>query len=683
MSEGSRFYQRNYRVGQWTVLPGQLQIKGPQGQVELPAKVFEVLRLLMEAPGETLSRERLIDEIWHGQKEVGEKALNHAIWQVRKGFSDTGGKQEVIRTIAKTGYVLQLPVQELPQQALKRRRWAPLVAALALVVALVLWLWPSTPLPLAPLAKRPQPLTHLQGVEETPAFTRDGSQMAFQWDKGKGIPGIYIQPLDNPQQAPRRVSLPDEYGASPTWSGDGKQLAYAVINQPGCKVKVLDLASGQGRFIDNCHANRLFRTLAWSKTGNMLAYAYRNSRGGVSLKGFDFTNNQTVQLSPERGDFEDMPIDWANHSQRLAYASLKSNLGNIYIRSADGSSRPLFRENREVFSLAWSPDDNYIYFSSVWQGEVTILQVSVSSGEVSPLSFESVPGRISVRPGPHPQLVYPRYSTSERLFRVTKDGSLKVLPFSHGRELYPFYSQSQNRLVFFSNRGGDFQIWSAALDDSSAKELTQMQGDAYIHALSNKGDRFLLPIKRKGEKYYSLFIGQVQGGALKEISKDNFASQNFSWGKDDQSLLFSSDLDGKWQIWRHDLATGIREQLTVEGAIFAQERGDGTLFFVKPGEEGVWQQMPKGKAIKVVTGLANTDWGNWQLTEQGIIYLQRTDLNDRLMLHPWNGDPEQQIAALAPRSVKGARSFTVLPDGSLVLSMYEQKEADILAIDLP
>ncbi|WP_170164171.1 hypothetical protein [Gallaecimonas pentaromativorans] len=41
------------------------------------------------------------------------------------------------------------------------------------------------------------------------------------------------------------------------------------------------------------------------------------------------------------------------------------------------------------------------------------------------------------------------------------------------------------------------------------------------------------------------------------------------------------------------------------------------------------------------------------------------------------------IAALAPRSVKGGRSFTVLPDGSLVLSMYEQKEADILAIDLP
>ncbi|HEY0921722.1 winged helix-turn-helix domain-containing protein [Rheinheimera pacifica] len=685
MSSRSRTNQYCYQIGHWTITPAKLQIRGPMGQVTLPAKAFEVIKLLIAQPGETVSRDQFVAAIWRGHKDVGDKALNQAIWQLRRAFADTGCDSEVIGTVARMGYVLLHTVAESADHSAQTRAahnqpwW--LLAALALVpMATVVWALKPQALQPTPLQQRPVILSHYKGAEETPAFTADGRFMAFQWDKGSGLPGIYTVDLAQTGSEPQRISADDEFGASPTFSPDGSQLAYAVIDGKDCRVKIQHLSDGASQFIDNCYGRNIVNTLSWSRTANQLAYAYRNTKGGISIKGYNADNAKFSQLTAEQSDFEDYPLAWANHSDTLAYASLKGGLGNIYLRTKNGRIRALLKEPQAIYSLAFSPDDSHLYFGTAWHSEVTILQVSLKDGSISPLSFEATPGRIAVRPGLQPQLVYSRYTSMEQLVKLQPDGTTKPLPFSYGRELYPLYSASADKLVFFSNKSGGFQLWAAAADSEFASKIVDISGSAYIHALSNRGDKFLLPVKQNGDNYYSLYLGNFDEQPLQQLPQINYPAKNFSWGINDDSILFSSDLNGQWQIWRHYLATGIREQLTLNGGLFAQDGYNSELFVVKPAG-GIWRLSTGQPAELLVEQLSSKDWGNWLLGEEGILYVQRTATADLIKLQSWAGE-QQLIASLPPRTIKTGRSITQLPDGSLILSMYQSKEADIVAIDL-
>lgn len=684
MSSRNHTRQNAYQLGQWTLFPAKLQICGPTGTTNLPAKAFDVINQLIANPGETVSREQFIETIWRGQKDVGDKALNQAIWQLRRAFAETGDDTEVISTVARIGYVLLQNVTMSSQQIVNSRAgynqpWWLLLALILIPVATVWALKPQTAA-IQPPSPRPDILTHYKGAEETPTFTADGRYMAFQWDKGSGLPGIYAVDLLQTDSEPQKVSAEDEFAASPSYSADGKQLAYAVIEGQNCRIKIHDLPSNSGQLIDRCYSESIVNTLSWSKVSNQLAYAYRNVHGGISIRGYQPQTGEYSQLSAEQNDVEDYPLSWANQHDTLAFASQKSGLGNIYLRYRDDQIRALLKEPQPIYSLAWSPDDRFLYFSTVWQSEMAIMQVSIKDGSVTPLSYNSMPGRIAVRPGQQPQLVYPRYTSMEQLFRLTPGNVPEVLPFSYGRELYPLYAASQRKLVFFSNKGGSFQLWAAAPDSEIATRIADIQGSAYVHAISNSGDAFLLPVKQDGDSHYSLYLGNFEDTKLQKLSQINYAAKNFSWGKRDQSLLYSSDVNGHWQIWRHYLDSGIREQLTLTGGVFAVDGDSDQLFYVKP-DGGIWRLTADQQHELLVEQLSSLDWGNWLLRDDGILYIQRTPEADLVKLRDWQGQ-HSILASLPARTIKSGRSITQLPDGSLVLSMYQSKEADIVGVDI-
>ena len=64
------------------------RIRVQDDEVELPAKAIQVLFLLMRNTQTTVTREELIQFVWNGNEYVGEKALTHAIWQLRKALNE-------------------------------------------------------------------------------------------------------------------------------------------------------------------------------------------------------------------------------------------------------------------------------------------------------------------------------------------------------------------------------------------------------------------------------------------------------------------------------------------------------------------------------------------------------------------------------------------------------------------
>jgi len=88
--------------------PGSGRIEGAGGQEQVDPKVMEVLVALARHPGELVTREHLLDEVWL-DRVVSDETLTHCVYQLRGHLQAAGGDaryRKLIKTLPKRGYCL-------------------------------------------------------------------------------------------------------------------------------------------------------------------------------------------------------------------------------------------------------------------------------------------------------------------------------------------------------------------------------------------------------------------------------------------------------------------------------------------------------------------------------------------------------------------------------------------------
>ena len=82
---------------------GELRKDGQK--VPLPPKAFEVLRALVEHPGEVVTREDLRTRLWPADTFVEfDDSLNHAVRTLRQALGDSAEDPQFIETLPRFGY---------------------------------------------------------------------------------------------------------------------------------------------------------------------------------------------------------------------------------------------------------------------------------------------------------------------------------------------------------------------------------------------------------------------------------------------------------------------------------------------------------------------------------------------------------------------------------------------------
>jgi TolB-like protein/DNA-binding winged helix-turn-helix (wHTH) protein len=98
-----------FRVGAFEVEPVRNLLRRDGETFALEPRIMDVLCVFSEQPGEVISREALLDNIW-GLEHGGDESLTRAISILRKTFYLGGDTAEYIQTIPKRGYRLAQPV---------------------------------------------------------------------------------------------------------------------------------------------------------------------------------------------------------------------------------------------------------------------------------------------------------------------------------------------------------------------------------------------------------------------------------------------------------------------------------------------------------------------------------------------------------------------------------------------
>jgi DNA-binding winged helix-turn-helix (wHTH) protein len=143
---------RGYRFGVFELdaATGELRHRGLR--VKLHTQPFQVLSLLLERPGEMLTREEICRELWpEGTFVDYEHGLNSAINRLREALGDKASNPRFIETLARRGYRFIAPVERINPAEDSPEEVAP--------AALPAELWP-------PPEVRPGYLDHLLATPE-------------------------------------------------------------------------------------------------------------------------------------------------------------------------------------------------------------------------------------------------------------------------------------------------------------------------------------------------------------------------------------------------------------------------------------------------------------------------------------------------------------------------------------
>ena len=149
--------QRDFFVGEWRVRPAECRLLRNGQTVAVRPKVMDLLVYLAQAPGQVISKDTLLNEVW-GTDAVSESALTRTVTELRQALADNADSPRILENIPKRGYRLIAAVGPIdpdePPRARARainviaRPYASIFALLILIViAITAVSWQARGLP--------------------------------------------------------------------------------------------------------------------------------------------------------------------------------------------------------------------------------------------------------------------------------------------------------------------------------------------------------------------------------------------------------------------------------------------------------------------------------------------------------------------------------------------------------
>lgn len=597
---------------------GELRKNGLR--VKLAGQPFQILAILLEHPGDLVTREQLQNRLWPSDTFVDfDRGLNAAINRVREALGDSAENPRFVETLPRRGYRFIAPLLDSAPSR------TTLATAESNVRSAQTVTRPST-LPVSGVPDRSpvsRPLKQLLGgISIVAIFAVAIAAVLSRPTRHRNEWDLQAMKFSRLTQSGNAVSV--------AISPDGHYVVYALREGEKQGLHVRQIATGSDVQIlppDEV----LIYGLTFSPDGNYIDFvrSEKNNRVNTFLYRIP-TLGGTPHLVMQGG--MDFSTSYSPDGNRFAFLRVGSDQVDLLIADADGSNERVLatRPYLDAFTwgTAWSPDGKMIAFSSV----------------ESRKGIRSVLWAVSVGDGS----IHEIYSTSDQIGRPRwlPDGSGVLVPIGN---------------LYQSLRG---QLWFISFPQGQKRRLTNDLMDYQSDSLDLTQDgRTLVDVAQR--RISDLWIAPAADFTrAKQITRHDHAVEGFSWTSEGRILFASRDGD----LSMLDSDGSLRAVSTPnDGAIGNPSVcGDGRhIVYSTFGEQkaGIWRMEADGSnPIRIANETLATSSqcspdGKW------VIYVQVASLN--LMRVAITGEkPPETIANVPAAWMLDVLAFS--PDGERI-----------------
>ena len=695
-------------------------------KVKLQEQPLKILQILLENPGQIVSREELQKRLWPSNTFVEfDQGLYSAMARLRDALGDSSDSPRFIETVARRGYrfiaaatsVRTAPIPAASEASLNGqahdivtlRRLAASGAAglvggvLLFAIALKFDLagaraWVRTRATPVRYAR----LTDSVGLEDSPALSPDGKMVAFVARTGNRR-HIWVRLLAG--GAPLQITRGDEDQDEPRWTPDAAALIYySPSATPGEQGTIWEVPALGGS------PRRIAQALGGgdcSHDGRHIAL-FRFEGGRTHLVTVARLGSGIHRVSEVASEDLNEHPRWSPDDRWIAF---KTAIGSSFdqrvnlVSSAGGAPREVAR-GEEVRGLSWVGDGARLVYSSsagstVLYPPVFNLRVvgldgrgdrQLTFGDTSYVEPDLDASGKLIASCIRSRVDIWRFPVGARPAENTRNGFRITAQTAQVQT--PSLSPDGREMVYLSDSGGHGNLWVAATDGSAARQITFERDPLVavgVPVWSPAGNYIVFILTRNGKT--SQWLVRPDGSGLRQLIPAGIWTY---WSSDGRWVYYVVVRNGAYRIEKISVDGGAPVVVRTDNAV-APAATDGSLLFyatLLKRENRAWdfefrRARPENGAFEALTRIAGARVPHEALNFHLILSpdgkwlaVPLTDgTTSNLWLLPAAGGEMRQVTDFGTRAVEIVRRVSWSPDSKQIYAAVAECDADIVMID--
>ena len=692
------------RFGIFEVSLAAREIRKHGVRVRLSGHAYEILAMLLESPGEILTREQLRARLWPAETFVDfEHGLNTAVKKLRAALGDSPQAPRYIETIPRTGYRFIAPVEEraaveshpqLPatprvetfqanRRAIRRALWVVVLGAAVTILTLAVIRVTARP---RIRVVRSTKMTNAARVDRWGRIQTDGVRLFFLERQGHRwnlmqmpASGGEKQPFAPSSQSMRILAV----------SPDASQMIIASFasRTNSLELSLMPAVGGQPLRIGTLSAT----DAVFTPDGNQITYSTDDGIYMASLEGTDARRLVAVHGIKRA-------LDWSpdGHVLRFELEDTKAQTTAIWETDIGGHPAhpvlPGWDAEPSELSGRWTPDGRYYIFISHHHGGAQNIW-ALPEARYAWLARFRRPVQLSAGPITMDQPLLSR--NGHRLFVLGSNERSEYVRYDlRAREYRGLLGGAAALCTSFSSDGewvaycSDDALWLSRTDGSERRELVPKWFHPGAPRISPDGKELVFEGYPQGKNVPRIYLVSLDGGAPRELVTEAFPTTAPNWSPDGASLLYCvpSEASSAGGLYLLDRRTGAKTKLPESAGIWKSSWSPDGRYVAAGNEDSReirvfdvagqrWTEVTKGRVLGPAV---------WSQDSRYIYFQDVLDEGEpvrRMNLQTRRVERMFDCSTLLEGGAQRCGFEDLTPDGSLVLRLT-RGDHDIYALDL-
>ena len=611
------------------VRSGELRKEGRK--VRLQAQPFQLLVLLLRNGGRVVSREDVRRELWRDDTFVDfDHGLATAVNKIREALCDSADKPKFVETLPRRGYRFIGKIEPNPPVEIRarleevsvreasrdeagqlagaeaapadgKRPWALGVAlallAAGIVIAVIVLLEQKKPAPKGLDAEDwdVAQFTSYPGETNAPAFSADGSRIAFAWDPAvNGKNDLYVKALGG--EALLQLTHHPSASLNAAWSPDGTQIAFMRLAGDDTGLYLVPALGGpEQKLLATSTPYQVAAPISWSPDGKWIAYDDQiDKKIGDRMFLFSLETRQSHLFYHDPACVHEAALTFSNSGNQVAWICVrKLDEIDLMVGDPQGRARRVVRTvSFIVTGMSWMPDDSRLIinqqkgeFGQLY--EITVRDGSMKLSKAAEGQLHALWPAVSAKTG---AVAWNDWRFKVDLIRVDlqrPNAAAEPLLQSSRDEMQASLSPDQKHIAFSSNRSGNWQVW---IGDADGSNLTQIsKGEQVGYPRWSPDSRNLIYQQKEGETQ-SIFVVDVSERVPHRLRTATRVAGSPFWSPDGKWIYFLDEGSFFQKYFRCSLDCNRNETLVRDGP---------TAYYMQPTQDGKFCYYISGDGFKV------------------------------------------------------------------------------------